>query len=610
MKLSNKFSQLVKLSPVSMVKYRGNIGQNLKEGAAVRAIHMVSGKPMPRVKIRFYVVEGKILLNGRHKSVEVLTNREGIAKTDLLLKQKGYALVGAELINNPDQSVFFYGYTNGMTDQLYLYTDPCIQSSAGEISVRISAIDLNGKPVKDAKLTIEGYNARLDMPLEGKVKKVGRGEYTGIIKTHAAGNFTILVQDKSSYVIATIPLTVLPGKARSFEFIGVTDPRVKKPYDVVDLTVRLVDKFGNPLSPTRIRVAKKDGSQTSPVLIGDVAVFPIQSVGYTHVPVVISDSESKIKLEYTITFSATWLNDPGLVLVGERYATQLFVIPPPDRPADHGTVEIHFNPKKVRFNNFTKTTNGPKFSATTKVESNKLFINLQSRTAYAAQKFPEGIHIGEIEWECIGEGETCFALVAKMSPSTPAWELCVDQKRKLNSCICINIIYPSGNTAARDAGIQAANQVPTIVSSGVNVARCCPVLAVGINTCPLSQAEINTRTGGDGIVNSLAEWRTLTASSSCTKDNCINVTMVPFNVPSGEKGWTDVGMPGNSALDPTTATTLANAGAHEISHALGLNHASAGGAANNLMHPNAPGTDITADQCKTIFQTIGNYPCS
>ncbi len=605
-------SRPVGLEHLSTRDFNGRVGETLPGRIAVKAVYLDDGKPAKDVSVSIRVHQGAVTLGRNRKGLRLRTDAGGEAKVDAVIAGPGWSLIEVRTSGKRGQSLFFSGCSNEMTRLLYLYAQPCIPMEEGKIEVEISALNFEGEPVTGADLVLEAHSPELfELPLEGALREVGGGRYKGVIKNQRAGRITLLAQDRSSLATGSLAVTVVPGEADHFAVLGDPDPRLSKPYNELDLRVQLQDKRNNPLDPARIQALDESGKSIAGFLEGQTAVFKIRALGYTRVSVTLADSVSKIRESLTIPFAATWLEQPGLVLVDETFKTPLYVLPPRDRVADHGSIEVAFDPKRVVFKEFIPTkSKAIRFNFKSRVIKKTLFLVFESSRSYTAESFPEGMYLGDICWQCQGEGNTCFSLVGKMSPSTPPWKLCVDQKRRRRDCICVNIIYPAGNNAARNAGVQAANQVPTVISSNANVSRCCPVLGVRVHTCALPPATINARVGADGAVSSLAEWRALVAASPCTRANCINMTMVPFNVPTGEQGWTNVGAPGNSALDPVTLPTVPNVGAHEIGHALGLNHASAGGAVGNLMHsPQPHGNQVTPAQCQTIFQTLANYPC-
>ena len=69
-------------------------------------------------------------------------------------------------------------------------------------------------------------------------------------------------------------------------------------------------------------------------------------------------------------------------------------------------------------------------------------------------------------------------------------------------------------------------------------------------------------------------------------------------------------MAGRSVMDPSTAKSEVYAVAHEIGHAMGLNHKSADGEQFNLMWAlSNRGANLNKEQCKKIWAEQKIYPC-
>ena len=197
---------------------------------------------------------------------------------------------------------------------------------------------------------------------------------------------------------------------------------------------------------------------------------------------------------------------------------------------------------------------------------------------------------------------------------TDQTELCIEQKEQRKKCICINIIYHRRNAFAKTAGISAANQLSTVISSSSNLEKCCPIVSVEIHTCGISSSDWANKVipalGAEGKVSSEAEMNALFQANVCQKDNCVNLMMVGMDWGTFN-GWTYGGNPsgkGFGVIKPSKVGVIQNIGAHEIGHALTLDHE--GKPADNLMSKYSPhGYNLTKEQCQKIWDFIDNYPC-
>ena len=201
------------------------------------------------------------------------------------------------------------------------------------------------------------------------------------------------------------------------------------------------------------------------------------------------------------------------------------------------------------------------------------------------------------------------------------WKWCPEQKKKNPKCICINIIHKDGDATAKSAGATAFNKTPnkvaSVIGSSTNVSQCCPEVSVTVKYKAISGTDwtnkIISEIGADGKISSSAEAKKFWNDDITVghRDNCINIYMIPYKTSSSftSEGETRIGPPGNGSLDPGTANSVANVGAHEIGHSLGLDDDTSA-PTSNLMHlPQPHGQNLTSSQCKTIWKNIDNYPC-
>lgn len=609
------------LVPVSPQRLAGESGHTLRDALRVRVLREGrSRQPVRGVPLRYTVVSGPLRFVGRGNIARcvIRTNHQGEAGLAVAQPVRGYSLVAVELVTDPSQRVFFEAATEGVVDRLSLYV-PSLPPAPGRLEVQASAVDFHGDPVLGAELLLGAVQA-MDTTAIGKIREGGQGRYRGSLKLERTGCWTVTVQDHLTRRSAQTCIRVAPGEANRIRFVGETDPRRAEPYNEVVLRARLEDRFGNALNPQRLVCRGGKGVVKPGVLVGDELQVTVRAAGYTTVSVALLDRQSAVRASLDVRFSAVWLSDPGAVFANEPFAHRLFVIPPPGRQADHGTIEIRFNPKLVRFSAFTPSHQvKPKFEVVTELAEDLLTISLEGKLPVTAEQYPRGIEVGELSWVCRGEGAFCFSAVAHMSPSTPPWQQCPDQKRRNRRSLCLNIIYDAANPAHRGIGARIAAAIETIIGSGDNVSRCCPILDVNVRYETIGNILINGAIGADGAVTTYnppdGDFQKLFQAlrgmpNSVIKSDCINMVLVPINAGAG--GLTLPGPPGDSVVDPNTAAGLVgSAGAHEAGHALGLGAAAGLADFNdpaNLMHKRLPvGTTLNAAQCRKIQETLGSY---
>lgn len=200
-------------------------------------------------------------------------------------------------------------------------------------------------------------------------------------------------------------------------------------------------------------------------------------------------------------------------------------------------------------------------------------------------------------------------------PSREPWEMCIDQKRRDERCICINVIFREGDRDAAALSHQIAGPIVATISG--NIQRCCPAVRAEVHRCVISTEnwkQVVAAIGSDQAVTSWEgegnEFRNLfdtQAVRDCFRNQCINIVIVDIN--GGALGLTNTA--GESVMSPDGLRTDTNLSAHEAGHALGLSHDSAGNDRRNMMHPTVipSGTQLTREQCRTIFENINNFAC-
>jgi hypothetical protein len=610
------------LIAVDEVRLGGQSGSSQRRALRVRAFRKADqSRPAKNVGVLYRVVHGPVALSGGERSgpVEVRTDDRGEATIDLQLVESGYALVAAELKKDPDQRVFFETVTEGVVDRLTVWCQPPL-GEPGTFGAEISAVDFRGDPVEGASLLFEAQMG-LTQGIEGAVAERGAGRYEGKVEILRSGCWELVAQDDLTRTSAHTCLRVVPGDPHGIRFVGEVDPRRQEPYDRVTLRARLEDGRGNALDPSRLSCRTLDGESIPVVPVGEEAQATVRAAGYTTVPVVFEDPESNLQEEITVLFSAVWFSDPGPVFAGDTFRHTLYLIPPPDRPADHATVEVEFDPKLVAFESFEPFSHsGPTFHSKAAVHDKLLTIELEGPHAITAEEYPTGVPIGEVTWVCQGEGKFCFSAVARMSPSTPPWKQCPEQKKRDTRKVCLNIIYEGAKAAYKAIGTTIANTAENLIGSADNVSRCCPILDLDVHYETIGDILIKGAIGADGAVTTSTGrngdfqklFRALRGMpNTVIKDKCINMVLVPINI-GGVGGLTLPGPPGDSVVDPVALGNLTGqAGAHELGHALGLSAADGLADINdptNLMHKQLPvGTKLSPEQCKKIQETLGSY---
>ncbi len=391
----------------------GNTGETVSRVCEVSALHRTDLSPAIGTQIHFSVLKGIVKI-GDNKKEEILvkTDEKGYAFIDVFLEKKGACIIAAELEENRDVGVYFQGRTDGTAHSIFLYSSPVFYSDIGIISCRISVLDFHGIPVNDANLSFDG-SMHPDIGIIGKVEFVDNGEYIGFLETNKSGLWNITAQDCDTNVKGDAYIHVIPSLPESISIIDGIDPTKKHPFNEASLMTIITDKFGNRLDPHRLICQVNDETIKPKSYFQDEVVFPIKHTGYGKVDVKIYDPFSPISLEKSILFPAAWLSDPGLILEGTKYTNILYGNPELHRPITKANVMISYDPKLVKFVCLEKL-NEPiidiKTSST--VKENKLEINIESEKPVSPKEYPECIPICGITWECLGEGTTCFEVIA------------------------------------------------------------------------------------------------------------------------------------------------------------------------------------------------------
>lgn len=595
----------------------GRTGERIGRACVARVydVDETGERPVAGARVRYEAGPAPVRLGADEATAVAVTDADGVATVDVRIARPGAGLVTCALDGHPSSTLGFWLQSDATTFTLHVAAPPAVSAEDASVPIVARAFDHEQQPVSGARLTLDA-TMWPDETVTGELRETAPGVYEGALTLQRAGEWTLTVQDRLTKVIGRRCLHVQPGPPHTVALVGETNPRTSAPRGMLPLRAQLRDRFANRLDPARLR-ATAFGRPLTATVFDDEARFTVSYPGYGHVPVRVWDAQSDRALETTIHFPAVALTDPGLVAVGSTFRTDLYGFPAPDRPADHATIEIEYDAARTSFVALRRDAAAdPPLRVNATVERpGFLVVTLTSEVPVRAEERPNGIFLASVEWRCEAEGESCFGMVARMSPSTPKTELCVSQKRQMVKTICINIIYEQLNAAARAAGDAAAANIEQIFNSAANVGRCCPAIQVRKHYCnfPRGRAWLDA-TGGDGTVSSPDEASAIFALPDCKRRKCFNLHMLPVDEPA-TRGRTQIGAPGHSVLDPGIAVSWPNYAAHEFGHAVGLQDlytrnpdgtTADPGPVDNIMGGRL-GPNLTKEQCETVWDNIDDY---
>ena len=399
------------LNSFGPITFAADVKTTLKKACSVMVLYKEDLSPAVKIPINFKIIKGPALLGKEQKeSIQISTDSQGLASTDIIFTKKGTVIVSAELRNDSNTKVFFEGRSEGKTHQLFIYTEPTFSVVPGIVKARITALDHHGDIVKRPKLIFEGTSGS-DEYARGEIKRLSDSEYEGTFHTKIAGLWEIIVQDVETKALTKTCIHLLPSTPYKLHILS-------KPYstDILpyfELRARLEDKFGNSLDPHRINCETKENRFLKRSYFLDEARFLFQHVGYGLIDVLLKDSQSDITKKTVIRFPAAWLTDPGPVYLDSTYSTTLYGNPEINRPISRANVSIEFDTALVKFKNARPISlSNMEIFVRHRLEDNKLNLEIESKKPVSPKHYPHGIPIVEIQWQCIGEGNTCFKVVA------------------------------------------------------------------------------------------------------------------------------------------------------------------------------------------------------
>jgi hypothetical protein len=578
---------------------------------AVRAVRAADLRPVSGVKVRFEVVSGPLVLGPRAaRSTTVASAELGRAAVEARFTERGAAIVAADRVGGGGgETLFLGGQSDGMTHRVVVHLPAAPAAAAGEIPVVVTALDFHGAPVRGAKIALEA-NAGGDVWDPVRVKRGAPGEYTGTHATTRAGCRRFRAQDRATKVVGEACCEMTPGPPRALHVAGEPDPRREPPFGEAWLRAALEDEFGNGIDACRIECAVDGGELAATVRLRDEARFLVRRrEGHGRAQVTLTDAGgSGLRASEQVHFAAAWVGDPGFVGLRDRFRTPLYLMPPADHPLEQATIRVAFDPARARFVGMS--------GADAVADRSTVVIEYVPRRPVVPRRTPKEIEIGEIEWACTDEGETCFEVTAEMSPVSEPWKLCVRQKRARQKCLCLNIIHRAGDLAALEAGDRAMRTVVSILSTK-NIRRCCPSLRRELHHCRISAQDWRTKVipaiGADGRVNSAADMTALFALNLCQRKKCINFLMIATDHSWADGASSKGPMAGSDrsfgVINPAYVDTVHNMGAHEVAHALGLAHLEKMEGDNVLSEFQPHGDNLTEDQCEAIFRGVDQYAC-
>lgn len=595
-------------------------------GFICRAVvyHDRSDKTIEGKEVSFTVLDGKMDFGSGKKEVKVKSEIDGVATATIFFSELGAGRVVASLTDNPDIYVIYDLRTNGITHEIKLYTEPCHSVGTGEVNVNIVVLDCMSEPVNGAKILFDAVRDP-NLTVGVDVQELGNGQYKGVFKSKIAGRWDIFVEDPDSKVVGHTPVHLLPGPAKTIAILNNTDPRYKSPRNSLSLHAVLLDEHGNSIDPHRLLAQTANGEKLSRNILSDEAVFEVSRMGPGKSTIKLYDDKSEVILETIINFAAANLSMPEYVEAKHSFKMPVYLFPPLDSPITKANVKIVFDPEMSSFVGFEPEQHDMILISVGDEEEKLVSLNVNSEVELSSKEFPEGVFLGITEWECLGEGNTCFSVTAVMSPESEPWDRCLPQKIFSDEKIplCINIMFNAQDPIARQAGIEGAETVESVISAIENLGSCCPKIEVSVHTCSIQTPawrRITRNIDRDGTISSPQQFNWVMQNIStnqpgfyCRRNKCLNIIMISFSDTFAVRGMARYGI--GAAVDPNKAGNYTMA--HEVAHLLGIpdryirnpitDEVIDRGSRKDLMGAWGSGYLLTTEDCKKIHEEIEKF---
>jgi hypothetical protein len=616
---------------VSPPVFIGDVGAVINDGCVV-AVHDAAGgwssPPPAGIGVRFEVLEGPLEFEERGRSAVVVTDDRGFARVDLRFTGRGSVLVGAELEGGTGERVVFVGHSEGVTHELVLDAPPAVAADPGVMEVRVSGFDHHGDPVGGAELILEA-TLEPDLAVRGEIRDREGGRYDGTLEVHVAGEWTLIVRDPASQVLAYRCFFVVPADPERVAIVGEVDPRREAPRDRLGLQVALVDRYGNPLDPDRLG-AVVDGEATQTTHVGDEARLELVRRRSGAVAVEVGDAQSGVERSERIEFRPYAVGPPtDPIVVGREFSVSLFLFPPEDPNAGPAVMELAYDAERIVLERFEDPRDGRP------LRQRPLPGPPPQRIEILADDFPDepdGEEKLVLVWKPMGTGDLFSdwvlhfpeSFLPRPMPASELWAAKVEQTVD----ICVNLIYREGDHAAKHAGERNALKIPDVISSLGNRLSCCPTIRVkGQHQTVLKDSDWKKMPSDlqwSGAIRAPSVFDELTKSSALDylrRPHCWNLWLLPIH-PGVAAGFTQpssIGPPRQSLIDPDSGLKRDTIGAHEFGHACGLPDlykyrekpdqgmvVTDPGPYGSLMSSGS-GTWLTEDECATLARQIGQY---